>query len=29
LIGWLHHDGEDKIRLSALPRITAASGGQW
>jgi hypothetical protein len=29
LIGWLYHDGEDKIRLIALPRITAAFGGQW
>jgi hypothetical protein len=29
LIGWLYHDGEDKIRLSALPQITTAPGGQW
>ena len=29
LIGWLYHDGEDKIRFSILPRITTTSGGQW
>jgi hypothetical protein len=29
LIGWLYHDGKDKIRLSALPRIIAVFGGQW
>ena len=29
LIGWLYHDGEDKIRLSVLSRISAASSDQW
>jgi hypothetical protein len=29
LIGWLCDDYEDKIGLSVLSRIIAASGGQW
>jgi hypothetical protein len=28
-VGWLCDDYEDKIGLSMLPQITAASGGQW
>ena len=29
LIGWLGHDGEDKIRFFILPRISAAPCSQW